>query len=67
MMLNLNKKVLYEKSRSKIDFIETGCSVIAYLFPEAARHRCSYEKVFWKYATNLQENTQTEVWFAAYF
>ena len=46
MMLNVNKKVLYEKSRSKVDFVETGCTVIAYLFPEAALHRCSQEKVF---------------------
>ena len=40
--------------------------------------RCYYEKVFWKYAVNLQENTHAEVWnhtsawlfsckFAAYF
>ena len=30
---------------------------------EAATQRCSYEKVLWKYATNLQENSK----FAAYF
>ena len=30
---------------------------------EAAIQRCSYEKVFWKYAANLQENTHDEVWF----
>ena len=24
--------------------------------------RCSKEKVFWKYASNLQENTHAEVW-----
>ena len=29
----------------------------------AARQRCSYEKVFWKYVANLQENTHAEVWF----
>ena len=28
---------------------------------EAAPQRCSYKKVFWKYAENLQENTY-EVW-----
>ena len=27
----------------------------------AALHRCSREKVFWKYAANLQEKTYTEV------
>ena len=30
---------------------------------ETAVQRCSYEKVFWKYAINLQENTHAEVWF----
>ena len=28
--------------------------------PEAALHRCSYKKVFGKYAANLQENTHAE-------
>ena len=30
---------------------------------EAGVQRCSWEKVFWKYAANLQENTHVEVWF----
>ena len=30
--------------------------------PEAALHSCSYKNVFWKYAVNLQDNTQVEVW-----
>ena len=30
---------------------------------EAATQRCSWEKVFWKYAANLLENTHAEVWF----
>ena len=30
---------------------------------EAATQRCSWEKVFWKYAANLQENTHAEVRF----
>ena len=30
---------------------------------EAATQRCSQEKVFWKYAANLQENTHAELWF----
>ena len=30
---------------------------------EAAFQRCSYEKVFWKYVADLQENTHTEVRF----
>ena len=29
---------------------------------EAALKWCSYKKVFWKYAANLQENTNAEVW-----
>ena len=31
-------------------------------FTEAALQRCSYEKVFWKYAANLEENTHAEVY-----
>ena len=30
---------------------------------EAVLRRCSSEKVFWKYAANLQENTHAEEWF----
>ena len=30
---------------------------------EAATQRCSYKKVFWKYAANLQEDTHAEVRF----
>ena len=29
---------------------------------ETALQRCSYKKVFWKYATNLQEKTHAEMW-----
>ena len=29
---------------------------------EAATQRCSMKKMFWKYAANLQENNQAEVW-----
>ena len=28
---------------------------------EAALQRCSYQKMFWKYVTKLQENTNAEV------
>ena len=34
-----------------------------YQRPEAALQRCFKEKVFWKYAANLQVNTHAEVWF----
>ena len=30
---------------------------------EAVLQTCFFKKVFWKYAGNLQENTQAEVWF----
>ena len=30
---------------------------------EVAVQWCSYKKVFWNYATNLQDNTYAEVWF----
>ena len=30
---------------------------------EAAVSRCFYKKVFWKYASNLQENTHAKAWF----
>ena len=30
---------------------------------EAVTQKCSWEKVFWKYAANLQENTHAGVWF----
>ena len=30
---------------------------------EAATQRCSLEKLFWKYVTNLQESTHAEVRF----
>ena len=34
-----------------------------YIFAEAGVRRCSYEKAFWKFAANLQENTHAEVRF----
>ena len=33
------------------------------IISEAAAQMCSQEKVFWKYAANLQENTHAEVWY----
>ena len=37
--------------------------ISAFESSEAVLQRCSYEKVFWKYAANLQENIHTEVQF----
>ena len=34
---------------------------------EAALQRCSYKKLFWKYAANLQENAHAEVLFQSNF
>ena len=34
-----------------------------YKYSEAAIQSCPYEKVFWKYATNLQKNTHAKVQF----
>ena len=31
--------------------------------PQAASQRCSYRKVLWKYAANLQENTHADMQF----
>ena len=31
--------------------------------PEAALQSCSYKKVFWKYASNLEDNTHPEAGF----
>ena len=31
-------------------------------YREAVLHKCSYEKMFWKYGANLQENINAEVW-----
>ena len=36
-------------------------------YSEAATQRCSYEKVFWKYAANLQENNHAKVRFQCNF
>ena len=35
--------------------------------PEVVTQKCSWEKVFWKYAANLQENTHVEVWLQSNF
>ena len=37
--------------------------ILPWVNTEAAFQRYSLEKVFWKYAANLQENTHSEVWF----
>ena len=39
------------------------CLKITLIYSEVATHRCSYKKVFWKYAVNLKENTHAEVRF----
>ena len=46
-------------------FMKTLFSLALSKYPisEAATQRCSYEKVFWKYAAKLQENTHAQVRF----
>ena len=46
-------------------YVKGSSSVFQEIFAitdkEATIQRCSYEKVFWKYAANLQKNTHVEV------
>ena len=39
------------------------CSSTTDELTEAALHSCSYKKMLWKYAANVQENTLSEVRF----
>ena len=48
-----------------INCLEEGCTHLPET--EAFIQRCSYKKVFWNYAANLQENTHAEVWFQSSF
>ena len=40
--------------------MDLGNYISEILVSEAALQTCSLEKVFWKYAANLQENTHAE-------
>ena len=40
---------------------QSNLQVFKVYTPEAATQSCSWEKVFWNYAANLQENTHAEV------
>ena len=44
------------KDWRKFSYISTDATLHSYKL-------CSYKTVFWKYAANLQKNTQAEVWF----
>ena len=46
----------FDVEQIRIFFFTAPCLVIT----EAAIQRCSVEKVFWKYAANLQENTHAD-------
>ena len=52
---------LRNQSRNNITFKSINKMFLQY--SEAATQRCFKEKVFWKYAANLQENTHAEVRF----
>ena len=55
------RKVLFLYQKKKL--LQQALSKKKKKVSEAAVQRCSYEKVFWKYAANLQENNHGEVWF----
>ena len=46
----------YAKGVTVINF-----KIIIHQTSETAHHRCSYEKLFWKYAANLQKKTHVLV------
>ena len=52
-----------EKNIEALVFHRILLIILENLTAEAAIQRCSYKKVFWKYAANLQENTHAKVWF----
>ena len=41
-IIRLSKEVLYKKEYNKVDSIETGCIVIAHLFPWSDVEKCMY-------------------------
>ena len=57
-LINTNETLKKSNKTFKI-----GYYLIYLQIPEAAFERCSKEKVIWKYAANLQENTHVEAWF----
>ena len=54
---------MYIKSQSEVhNFIHLATrNFRKHFYTEAAIQRCYWEKEFWKYAANLQENTHAEV------
>ena len=54
-----HRKLVIRKSFTVLEFQEIRISTLI----EAAFQKCSQEKVFWKYAANLQEYTQAVEWF----
>ena len=43
--------------------VQCGIETLLFMGPaEAVLQRCSYEKVFWKYAANLQESNHSKLW-----
>ena len=56
-----NVSFFFKRASSKRTFFYIIETFRGYL-SEAAAQRCSLEKVFWKYAANLQENIHAKVW-----
>ena len=50
-------------SRYLSKLVDKPTQFIMVILSEAAVQKCSSEKVFWKYAANLQESTYVKVWF----
>ena len=57
MLVRVKIELLYLSLANLSTIREEGLKLRWELGSEAAVQRCSYEKVFWKYAANLQENT----------
>ena len=51
----------------EISISSVKAMVIIFGKPEAALPRCFYQKLFWKYVTNLQKNTHAKVRFRRLF
>ena len=76
---NLNEAIQFKMTLERVNFIGYKTILVAkvihpnhivpiifkgiFWYPEVAFQKCSKEKLLWKYAANLQENTHAEVWF----
>ena len=54
---------LFKEMEARKKIVFSSSKMFAEERTEVALQRCSYKKVFWNYAANLQVNTHAEVWF----